>query len=815
MRVLKFGGTSVGTPERFQTVLEIIEEAVRQEPVVVVFSALSGVTNGLLQAIEWALGRDRSWEGFLQELQERHREYLVRFVTPEGREGLDAELARWMFALRSWLEGIEQLEECSARVRDRILGVGERIFVPIGAAALRARGLPAQAWDAVLLVRTDGSHGEANVDWEATRALVRAQLLPVLGDQVPVVTGFVGATEEGIPTTLGRSGSDYTATLLGAALEADRVEIWTDVDGVQSADPRLVPEAFTLERISYREAAEMAYFGARVLHPKTMHPLEQRRIPIQIRNTFRPDARGTCIGPESEVWPHCVKAISALEGVALLTIEGYGLMGSERLAARLFGLLDRLGISAITLGGGASDASISCVVRAHQVRILLRALYRELAPELAAGGIRSIALRENVGVVAAVGEGMDQKPGIAGRIFGALGRQGINVLALSDGASHRSVSVVVDQADVRRAVSALHEAFFLSRNRVALLVAGPTGGVGRALLRNLRARQTWLLERGLELRLVGVIRSNRMRFNPEGLPLDDRLWEMLEEGPEADWDELFRRVSEARLNRVILVDCTASEAVARRHADWLAAGVGVVTANKLACSLELSYYEQLRRLSEQKGVPYRYETTVGSAIPLLKTIEDLRRTGDRIRRLEAVLSGTLSFVLARIQAGDRFSEAVKEAHRRGMTEPNPLADLSGEDVARKLLILLREAGWKLEREDICVEPLFGPPSPQEAEPDRFWMALRNEDVRWSERIREVSQRGKRLAYVACFDGHRASVGTAEVEREGHLGRLEPGENVVVLYTDRYRDLPLVIRGPGAGAELTAAGLLADILEAAR
>ncbi|MCS7081481.1 MAG: bifunctional aspartate kinase/homoserine dehydrogenase I [Bacteroidetes bacterium] len=813
MRVLKFGGTSVGSLDRFAVVLEIIERAARREPVVVVLSALSGVTNGLLQAIEWALGRDRSWEGFLQELQARHAAYVARFARPEACSELLKELTRWIADLRQWLAGIEQLEECSPRVRDRILGVGERLLVPIAAEALQARGLSAQAWDATRLIRTDAAHGEANVDWEATEALVRAYLLPLLESQIPVVTGFIGATEEGVPTTLGRGGSDYTATLLGAALGADVVEIWTDVDGVQSADPRLVPEAFVLPRISYREAAEMAYFGAKVLHPKTMHPLERRRISVWIRNTFRPEAEGTWIGPESELWEGCVKAITSLDEAALLTIEGYGLMGGARLAARLFGLLDRLGVSVILSSQASSDESICFVVRADQARAVLRALYREFAPELAGGQIRSIALREGIGVVAAVGSGMEQQAGIAGRFFGALGRSRINVLAVSDGASHQSVSVVLDRADLRKAVSVLHGAFFLSHNRVSLLLAGPTGQVGRALLRQLRARHPWLLEAlRLELRLVGVITRSRMRFDPNGLPLDDRLWELLQTGPEADWEALLHQLQETRLEHAILVDCTASEAVARRYEAWLRAGVAVVTPNKFANTLEWTYYEQLKQLSERGGVPYRYETTVGSAMPLVQTVEGLRRTGDRLHRLEGVLSGTLSFVFEQLRRGVSFSLAVRQAYERGYTEPHPMADLSGEDVARKLLILLREAGWRLERSDIAVEPLF---CHQEDDLERFWGLLAQEDERWMRRLQAAQQRGRELAYVARFNGQVATVGVAEVDPNGPLGHLTSGENIVVLYTDRYRELPLIVRGPGAGAELTAAGVLADILQAAR
>lgn len=810
VRVYKFGGTSVATAERIDQVVRLVAAEPGTVRRVVVVSALGGVTDGLLAAVDEALARSGRHRDLLADLRARH-EAVLAAVAPAGeRAALRATLAGRFEALAELLDGVYLLRECTPRTRDAVMGTGERLSAPLVAAAFRRAGLPARALDATDLIRTDDTFGEAAVLTEPTRAAVRRCFEELPPDVVAVVTGFIGATDTGVVTTLGRSGSDYTATLLGGALEAEQVVIWTDVDGVLSADPRLVPEAYTLPELSYQEAGEMAYFGAKVLHPRTMRPLRDGSIPLWIRNTLNPDAPGTRITATSTPTGGGVKAVTAVREVAVVMLEGTGLMGVPGIAARTFGALAARHVNVLMIAQASSEQSICMAVRAGDAPMAVAALEDAFGPERHRRDVSRIYALDDCAIVSVVGDQMRMRPGLAGRMFSTLGRAGINVLAIAQGASETNISAVVQAPDVRRTVQALHEAFARAHDRAHVCLLG-AGGVGRALL-GILARQAPVLQAslGLDLRLVAVATSRRLCFDPDGLPWDGAVDRLAAAGEPLDLDVLTDTLAGSRLERLIIVDATASEAVARRYPAWLERGLAVVTPNKRGNTLEQAFYDRLHETARRRRVPYLYETTVGAGLPVIGTLQDLLRSGDRLVRLDGVLSGTLAFVMSRLSEGVPFSEAVAEAHRRGYTEPDPREDLAGTDVARKLLVLAREAGMRLEPDAVAVTSLV-PDGLHDVPLPVFWERLSGADAGWAERVAA----GARLQYVGHIADGRLSAGVTALTPESPFASLRGTENMVVFTTERYHDRPLVVQGHGAGPDVTAAGVLADVVRAAR
>ena len=808
VRVYKCGGTSVATPERIRHVVALIGAEPSTVRRVVVVSALGGVTDRLLAAVDEALARTGKHRHILNELRRRH-DAATEVAAPGERDDLLAEFAARWIELGELLDGVFLLRECTPRTRDAVIGMGERLSAPLVAAAFRRAGMPARALDATRMIRTDAAFGEATVLFEPTRAAVRACIDACPPDEVAVVTGFIGATEAGVLTTLGRSGSDYTATLLGGALEAEYVVIWTDVDGVLSADPRLVPGAFTLPELSYREAAEMAYFGARVLHPRTMRPLQEGAIPLWIKNTLNPAASGTLITEASTPTEGRVKAVTAVRGVAVVMLEGTGLMGVPGISARTFGALADRHVNVLMISQASSEQTICMVVRQEDADAAVAALRDAFAPERHRRDVSRIYAMPDCAVVSVVGDQMRMQPGLAGRMFSTLGRANINVLAIAQGAAETNISAVVQEADAQRSVRALHEVFALAHERVHLCLIG-AGGVGKALLNILTRQAPVLLETlGLDLRLVAVTNSRRMVFDPEGIPWADAIEALARETVAFDLDDLARRLAACHLERLVVVDATATESVARRYPDFLERGIAVVTPNKRGNTLEQAFYDRLQHIARRRQVPYLYETTVGAGLPVLSTLRDLIRSGDRILRIDGVLSGTLAFVLSRVSAGRPFSEAVAEAHQRGYTEPDPREDLSGADVGRKLLVLARESGLRLEGTSVQAASLV-PVGLHDVPLPVFWERLAEADAAWAGRVAADG----RLQYVGRIEAGRLSASVTPVTPDAPFARLDGTENMVVFTTERYRDRPLVVQGHGAGPDVTAAGVLADVVQAA-
>ncbi len=811
-RVAKFGGTSVGTPERIGEVVRLVAAMPETVRPVVVSSALGGVTDRLIAAIESAKGRTGEHRDILAALRERHTETLDALAAEDDREALREHLSTLFEATAELLHGVYLLRECTPRFQDGIISVGERLSVPLVAAAFRAAGHDAVALDATQFVRTDDAFGEAAVDFAETRRLVVERFAELAPGTIPVVTGFVASTDEGVTTTLGRSGSDYTATILGGALDADEVVIWTDVDGVLSADPRIVPEAFSLEHLSYREAAELAHFGAKVLHPRTMKPLEKAGIPLRIKNTMRPDAEGTRITATPPPSASTIKAITSVRDAALVTLEGAGIIGVPDLTARVFEALADAELPVLLIAQASSEGSLCFAVREADRAEALRVLNKEFERECERGDLHGIHDLPNVAVLAGVGDGMRTQPGLAGQMFATLGRAHVNVLAIAEGASEHNLSAVVADDDAPRAVAALHETFALRRTRAHLVVVG-VGTLGTKLLALLEKQAPDLLEaQRLNLRLVGIADSERLAWDPAGIAFGDAR-ERLASGEASDLDALTDRLHDARLERLIVVDATASEAVAQRYPDWLRAGAAVVTPNKQANTLGADLYDAIRTAARDGDAPFLYETTVGAGLSVISTLRDLVRTGDHIRRVEGVLSGTLAFLFNTMRDGASFSEAIRRAAERGYTEPDPRADLSGEDVGRKLLTLAREMGLRPEPSAVQVQSLV-PEALRGESLETFWAKLPQADAFWQKKLAEYAGRDEQLQYVAVLEAGQIRAGVQALAPSSPLRDLRGAANVVAFYTDRYAPEPLIVQGPGASAEITTAVLLADIVRAA-
>jgi aspartokinase/homoserine dehydrogenase 1 len=823
MKVLKFGGTSVGSPASIRSLVDILSAChQRKERFAVVFSAFSKVTDTLIEMAQKACKGDKAYLDILEKLRHRHFDALRQLLEPDNRPAVEAQLEANFEALGNVLQGIYLLREVSPRSLDFVVSFGERNSTFIIAHVMRQAGMPTDFLDARELVRTDAHFGSAKVDFEETNRLIRAHF--EAHTDIQAITGFIGSTAEGLTTTLGRGGSDYTAAIFGAALEASAIEIWTDVDGVLTADPRRVKEAFTLPSMSYREAMEMSHFGAKVIYPPTILPALHKNIPLYIRNTFNPSFSGTYIGlnpPEPQAapvlesgWDSAIKGISSINQICLLTLQGSGLFGVPGIAARLFKALAQAGVNIVIITQGSSESSITFAVSPAQAKLAQRAAEKEFAFEVREGLIEPLKIEDNLSVIAVVGENMRYRPGIAGRVFQALGKNGVNIVAIAQGSSELNISVVIHALDETKALNAIHESFFLSDTTTLHLFLVGVGLIGGTLLRQIEAQAAFLREkRNLEIRVVGLANSKRMVFDEEGLQLDG--WEaQLGKGEAFSMLRFVEQMKAFNLPNAIFIDNTASAEVASYYEEILEASISISTPNKVSASSPYQRYQHLKYLADKRGVQWRYETNVGAGLPIITTLNDLIHSGDRILKIEGVLSGTLSFIFNTFCAAGEtrpFSAIVREAKERGLTEPDPRDDLSGADVRRKLLILARESGLPLEAEDIAVENILPAPCLAAPSVDAFFAALVAEDAHFEALRQAAALEGRALRFVAKLDEGKAGVVLEKFDQSHPFYFLSGSDNMVVFSTERYRERPLVVRGPGAGAEVTAAGVFAEVI----
>jgi len=809
--VHKFGGSSVADAACFERVASILETSAA-ERLGVVLSACKGVTDALLELISLAEAQDERYRGQVAALRERHIAIAEALLPADALRLYGAGLDRDCRDLEGILQTVKLTRAAAPNVRDLIAGYGEIWSTKLFHRYLESRGSrrgPLQWIDARRVVVVEwGPLGPA-VQWDASRERL-ADLVDADFKGTLIITGFIAADRRGVQTTLGRNGSDFSASIFGALLRAAEIYIWTDVDGVLSADPRRVPDATVIDSLSYSEAMELAYFGAKVLHPQTMAPAVGDGIPIWIRNTFAPHKRGTliCAHPESRL---PVKGITSIEQVALVNLEGAGMIGVPGTAHRLFGALREEGISVILISQGSSEHSICCAIPQREGERAAMVIRRAFERELLEGHIQNVEIDPDLAILAIVGDGMAGTPGVAAKVFNALGGSGVNVRAIAQGASERNISVVIEGRSTTRALRAAHAGLYLSAHTLSVGIIGP-GTVGRVLLDQIASQSARLREQfNLDLRVRGILGSRRMVLAETGLACSN--WRAQYEGSEqrGELERFIEHVHVDYLPHTVIIDCTASGEIAARYADWLRAGIHVITPNKKANSAELSYYRALQAARRAGGAHFLYEATVGAGLPVVHTLRDLRETGDEITQIEGIFSGTLAYLFNIYDGGTAFSDIVRDARQRGFTEPDPRDDLSGMDVARKLIILGREMGLGLELGDVRIESLV-PAGLESGSIEEFMARLAGSDGAMRERFERARARGKVLRYLGrlAADG-QATVGLAELDANHPFANIALTDNVVRFATRRYCDNPLIVQGPGAGPEVTAGGVFADLL----
>ncbi len=813
MRILKFGGTSVGSADAIRQVLKIIQRKQDEGQIAVVVSAFKEVTDLLHESTQKAAAGNEKFEEVLKQIEQKHVQTVKQIIDVQRQSEVLAQFKMMLNELEDVLQGVFLVREATPRTMDFILGFGERFSAYILSRCLSNSGIPAGYTDARPIIKTDDHFGTARVLMEQTMQKIRDHF--EAADRLQVVTGFVGSTRSDESTTLGRGGSDYTASLLGAALQADAIEIWTDVDGLMTADPRKVDRAFSIGEVSFEEAMELSHFGAKVIYPPTMKPAMRADIPILIFNTFRPGQPGTEISRLSGTGENVIKGISSIDEIALITIKGSGMVGVTGIASRIFKAMAAHEINIILITQASSEHTVSLAVMPQQALAAKNAIEKAFKAEIIEKDIDRVEVQRDLSIVAVVGDHMQHTPGIAGRVFSALGRNGINIVAIAQGSSERNISFVIPKKDESKAINTLHDAFFLAGVKTVNLFLVGTGLIGGKLLELIeKQRQTLRDNYLIDIHLTGISNSRKMLTDPQGISLDN--WQNLLEtkGAEADISCFIDAIENLNLPNSIFVDCTASQTISVVYERVLSSSISVVAANKRANSGKQAYFEELKQQSMKQNVSYRYETNVGAGLPVLYTLGELVTTGDEVRKIEGVLSGTLSYIFNRYTGDASFSEIVREARKKGYTEPDPREDLSGNDVGRKLLILAREAGYELEFEDLEIQNLVPESLRELSDVDAFLDRLEEYDSTFEQLRLDAEEEEKKLCYIARFEDGRGSIKLEEIGPNHPFCNLSGSDNMVAFTTRHYHTNPMVIRGPGAGPNVTASGVIADILRTA-
>ena len=809
MKVLKFGGTSVGSVESILSLKAIVEKEAQKQPIIVVVSALGGITDKLIATSVLAQKGDEAWKDEFQAMVERHHKMIDTIITdPRKREHLFNIVDSLFEQLRSIYFGVYLIHDLSKKTQDAIVSYGERLSSNIVATLVQG----AKWYDSREFIKTVRKNHKNTLDSELTNRLVRRTFSDL--QRISLVPGFISKDRDTDEiTNLGRGGSDYTAAIIAAALDAEILEIWTDVDGFMTADPRVIKTAYTIKELSYIEAMELCNFGAKVVYPPTIYPVCVKNIPIRVKNTFNPDGEGSIIKQKVANNDKPIKGISSINGTTLITVAGLSMVGVIGVNRRIFTALADNGISVFMVSQASSENSTSIGVRDQDAAEAVDVLNGEFAKEIETGAMYPMHAENGLATIAVVGENMKNTPGIAGKLFGTLGRAGISMIACAQGAPQTNISFVVKSEHLRKALNAIHDSFFLSEYKVLNLFVCGVGTVGGQLLEQIHNQYEELKRtKRLKLNVVGIATSKKALFNSDGIDLANYR-ELLADANESNESKLRDAIIEMNCFNSVFVDCTASKEVAEIYQPLLEHNISVIAANKIAASSSYEKYARLKETALARGVFFRYETNVGAGLPIIGTINDLRNSGDVILKIEAVLSGTLNFIFNEISADVTLSEAVRRAKEQGYSEPDPRIDLSGKDVIRKLVILAREAGYKVEKTDVEAH-LFIPDEFFEGSIDEFWKNLPKLDADFEARRKQLDAEGKRWRFVATFDHGKLSVALKEVDRTHPFYNLQGSNNIVALTTERYREYPMLIQGYGAGASVTAAGVFANIMSIA-
>ena len=813
MKVLKFGGSSVGTAEAIEKVVEIIRDACCTDSCAVVLSAMQGTTDALIDAGRSAERGDDGYIETLSNIGERHTATIRELFGKENHTDVLDFVESTIKELQNLCEGVRLVRELSAKTLDRILSFGEIVASRIVGAKLSDEGLENEWKDSRLLIRTDSNHGFAAVDFAETNRRIKEYFDGSLA-KLHIFPGFISSDSRGYTTTLGRGGSDYTAAIIAAAVDATTLEIWTDVSGMMTADPRFVRNVRQISHITYREAMELSHFGAKVIYPPTIQPVMVKGIPVLIKNTFAPEDHGTLIEAESTAENGMIRGITSIDKITVLSLEGSGMVGIPGFSKRLFDALSRAVINVILITQSSSEHSICVAIEEKSADTAKLAVDSEFEYEITVGKIEPLKVESGFSILALVGDNMKEHTGVSGKMFTTLGHNGINIHAIAQGSSERNISAIISSKDARKAVNTLHEEFFSDGNKqINVFIAG-TGTVGGKLIDQLRAQHEHLTdELRLNVRVVGVANSRRALLANDGVDLESYSTDITK-GDELTIVGFTDAIIEQNLRNSVFVDVTASPDVVETYPKLLAKSISVIACNKIAASSEYRKYSQLKDLAREFGTNFFFETNVGAGLPVIHTLGDLLRSGDKVNRIEAVLSGTLNFVFNNYDGTSKFAEVVRQAQDEGYTEPDPRLDLSGTDVARKILILARESGHPLEMEDIA-NTGFLPESCLAGSVDDFYRELDGNESHFRELLDDAKGHGLTLKYIASFDNGKASVGLQSIGPDHNFANLSGKDNAVLFYTNRYSEQPLVIKGAGAGADVTAAGVFADIIRASR
>jgi bifunctional aspartokinase / homoserine dehydrogenase 1 len=809
MYVLKFGGSSLASPSTISQVSSLLKERSTKEKLVVVLSAFYGITNQLLECGELASNGNSAFRAVCQQIRDRHIQASIDLIPEDQQSEVQTEVKALLGEFEELSYGVYLLGELSLQTKDRLISFGERLAVAIVTPHLISQGIKARALDSRKVILTDDSFGCAQVRMEDSLAAIKAGINAK--DQVVVMAGFIGASQTGQTTTLGRGGSDFTAALVAASLKAKAMEKWTDVSGMLTADPRLVPTARVIEELTYSEAMELCHFGAKVIYPPTIHPLMENGIPLHVRNTFEPEAKGTSIVLESNKNGQAVRGLSSIGGIGLITIAGGGMVGMPGFSRRLFTALSYRQVNVILITQASSEHSITVGVQSSEADAAQRILEEEFEPDMTLGRIEPIKIETGLAIVALVGDKMRKHTGISGTTFHTLGRNDVNIRAIAQGSSERIISIVIEETDVAKSMQALHEAFFESELKRVNIFAVGVGNVGGTLIEQIKIQQDVLRKRlGIDLRVVALANSKKILIQEDGIDLDD--WRNALKKCENNYElaKLPQIIKELNLRNSVFIDNTAHEVVSDLYPHLLSHSIAVIASNKIAASQSMDHYLQLKKLASKHHVPFLYETNVGAGLPIIDTIQNIVSSGDEITEIQAILSGSLNFIFNKFSDEVSFGEIVQQAMDGGYTEPDPRIDLSGVDVQRKILILAREAGEKMEMEAIENVP-FLLQEVMEGKADGFLDRLRNAESPMKEKYLAAKAAGKKLKYAAQLKNGEAQVGLMEVAQDHPFFNIAGKDNIVLIYTKRYVEQPLVIKGAGAGAEVTAMGVFADII----